>query len=223
LTSITAILPAFITENPLPYAFVFLIVFAFTLPICEEIAVALVGVTMRATNTNFFLAALVALAAILLQDASYFFIARLFGPKLLRHKLLARLVKPASIVSGERYFMRRGPFIVFSTRFVVGLRAPVILGAGFLRMPWLRFTLYDFLAALLMTPAWLFVGYALGAQFDRDVGLLSKVFAILGPVAIVGGAFLIYRNVKADKARVDSEASDKAGAEDEAFGTEIGA
>jgi membrane protein DedA with SNARE-associated domain len=205
LDFILSFLPASVTQNPIPYAFFFLLLFGFTLPICEEIAVALVGVTMRATGTSFVVSAAVALAAILIQDTGYFLVARVFGPKIIRHKLLAKLLKPTSIADGERYFLRRGPFIVFSSRFVVGLRAPVIMGAGFLRMRWSRFVLYDFLAAIIMTPAWLFVGFALGAQFDKDVGLLSKFFAILGPIAIVGGAFLIYRSVKADKAKVNAE------------------
>jgi membrane protein DedA with SNARE-associated domain len=173
---------------------------------------------MRATDTSFLLAAAVALIAILIQDTGYFAIARIFGPKIIRHKLFAKFIKPRSIVSGERYFHRRGPFIVFSSRFVVGLRAPVIMSAGFLRMHWPRFIRYDFLAAVIMTPAWMLVGYALGAQFDDSVGSLSKFFAFLAPVAVIAGAFLIYRSVKADKARSDSEScadgpSDIAGAE----------
>lgn len=197
--------------------FCFLLLFGFTLPISEEIAVALVGVTMRATGINFFLAASVALMAILIQDTCYFAFARVFGPKIIRHKLFAKFIKPQSIVSGERYFHRRGPFIIFSTRFVVGLRAPVIMSAGFLRMHWPRFILYDFLAAAIMTPAWLLAGYALGAQFDDSVGSLSKFFAFLAPVAIVAGAFLIYRSVKADKARSDAEAASEPSPENESL------
>jgi membrane protein DedA with SNARE-associated domain len=207
LDALVSVLPSFVTQNPLPFAFCFLLLFGFTLPICEEIAVALVGVTMNATNTSFFLAAGVALIAILIQDTCYFAIARVFGPKIIRHKLFAKFIKPESIVSGERYFHRRGPFIVFSSRFVVGLRAPVIMSAGFLRMRWPRFVFYDFLAATIMTPAWLLVGWALGAQFDDSVGSLTKFFAILAPVAIIAGAFLIYRSVKADKAKSDAEAA----------------
>jgi membrane protein DedA with SNARE-associated domain len=213
LDKLLSILPSFVTNAPLPFAFCFLILFGFTLPICEEIAVALVGVTMRATDIGFLPAACVALLAILIQDAGYFLIARVFGPKLLRHKLFARFIKPESIESGERYFKRRGPFIVFTTRFVVGLRAPVIMSAGFLRMHWPRFTLYDFLAAAIMTPAWLLVGYLLGAQFDSSVGSFTKFFAFLGPAAIVIGAVLIYRSVKADRAKVEAEAKAEASAE----------
>ena len=213
MNALVNILPPFVTQNPLPFAFFFLLLFGFTLPICEEIAVALVGVTMHATETPFLLAVAVALSAILIQDTAYFLIARLFGPRLLRHKLLAKLVQPKHIDDGERYFLRRGPFIVFTSRFVVGLRAPVIMGAGFLRMPWYRFILYDFLAAIVMTPAWLFVGFAFGAQFDSRVGQLTKFFAILGPVAIVVGAFFIYRSVRADKAKADAEARAEAQAD----------
>jgi len=77
-------------------------------------------------------------------------------------------------------------------------------------MHWPRFTLYDFLAAVIMTPAWLLVGYLLGAQFDSSVGSLTKFFAFLGPVAIVVGAILIYRSVKADRAKVEAEATAEA-------------
>jgi membrane protein DedA with SNARE-associated domain len=207
LNALVSVLPSFITEHPLPYAFFFLLLFGFTLPICEEIAVALVGVTMHATETSFPLAIAVALTAILIQDTAYFFIARVFGPKIIRHKLLARFIKPKSIDDGERYFLRRGPFIVFSSRFVVGLRAPVIMGAGFLRMRLSRFILYDFFAAVIMTPAWLLVGFSLGAQFDSRVGLLTKFFAVVAPLAIIAGAILIYKSVSADKAKVDAEAA----------------
>ena len=215
MDSLFSILPTFVTQNPIPFTFFFLLLFGFTLPICEEIAVALVGVTLRATSTNFFLAAGVALLAILIQDSCYFLIARIFGPKIIRHKLFARFIKPRSILSGERYFHRRGPFIVFTSRFVVGLRAPVIMSAGFLRMRWPRFMFYDFLAATIMTPAWMLVGFSLGTQFDKDVGSFSKFFAFLAPVAIIAGAFLIYRNVRADKAKSDAEAVAEGPAENE--------
>jgi membrane protein DedA with SNARE-associated domain len=205
MNAIFSVLPSFVTQDPLPYSFIFLLLFGFLLPISEEIAVALVGVTMHATKTSFLLAVAVALLAILIQDTAYFLIARVFGPKIIRHKWVSKFIKPRAVEDGERYFLRRGHFIIFSSRFVVGLRAPVIMGAGFLRMHWARFIFYDFLAAAIMTPAWLVVGYALGAQFDSRVGQLTKFFAILGPIAIVVGAYFIYRGVKADKAKSDAE------------------
>jgi membrane protein DedA with SNARE-associated domain len=207
LNALIALFPDFIARDPLPYAFLFLMLFGFTTPICEEIAVALVGVIIKATGSSFALAVAAALIALFIQDTLFFFVARLFGARIIRHKLFSRLVNPKAIEDGERYFLRRGPFIVFSSRFVVGLRSAVIMGAGLLRMRWSRFVLYDSLAAAIMTPAWLFVGFGLGAQLDEKVGRLAKLFGILGPAAILAAAFLVYRGIKADKAKLDAEPS----------------
>jgi membrane protein DedA with SNARE-associated domain len=211
LNTLLTLLPDFIARDPLPYAFLFLLVFGFTTPICEEIAVALVGMTIKATGASFAFALAIALIALFIQDTLFFFVARLFGARIIRHKLFSRLVNPKAIEDGERYFLRRGPFIVFSSRFVVGLRSAVIMGAGLLRMRWSRFVLYDSLAAAIMTPSWLFVGFGLGAQLDGKVGRLAKLFGILGPAAILAAAFLVYRGIKADKAKADAEPSSQPG------------
>ena len=205
---IATFLPDFIARSPLPYAFLFLVVFGFTTPLCEELAVAFVGATLKTAGTNFVIAVIVALAALLIQDTVIFLTARAFGARLsvrlLRHRLLARLVNPKALEEGERYFLQRGPSVVFYSRFIVGLRSAVIIGAGLLKLPWPRFVLRDSLAAAITTPAWLFVGFSLGSQLDGKAGGISKALAIAGPIAIVAGAFLIFRSVKADKAKADA-------------------
>lgn len=198
MNAIAQLLPDFIKRDPLLFFFAFLFLFAFTLPICEEIAVALVGVSARALKVGFASVAIVALVALLIQDCALFVIARTLGPRLMRRKLVSRALKPERIAAAERYFLRRGPIIILGSRFVVGLRISAILGAGFLRMRWSKFFLYDSVAAAIMTPAWLFVGYALGTQFDQSSGTLTRILAIIGPLAIVAGAFIVYRGVKAD-------------------------
>ncbi len=205
MNNILALMPSFISDHLFLSAFFFLLLFGFTMPISEEIALALVGVMVRNTRGGFFYALLVALPALLLADSIYFLVARLVGPKLLRVKLLSRFIKPEKVQGGELYFQRRGPKIVFLSRFVVGLRAPVILGAGLLRMRWWRFVLNDGAALLIATPCWLAVGMALGLQLDSEVGLLGRAFAILGPIAMVLGSILIYRSVRADKSKAAEE------------------
>ncbi|HET7838813.1 MAG TPA: DedA family protein [Rectinemataceae bacterium] len=185
--------------------FVFLLVFGFTLPISEEIALALVGVAARSQDLILPECLVPALPALLLADLLYYTIARLIGPRLLRMKLFIRFMKPERVCEGERYFQRRGQRIVFFCRFVIGLRAPAILSAGFLRMPLKRFIAFDGLALLIATPIWLAFGYALGAQLDSQVGTLGKIIAFVGPLAIVAGTVLVYRSVKADRARAEAE------------------
>lgn len=205
LNAIAQLLPDFVKRDPLIFFFAFLFLFAFTLPICEEIAVALVGVSAKALRVDFAAVAAISLVALLIQDFALFLIARLLGPTLMRRKLFSKVFKPERIAAAERYFLRRGPTIILGSRFVVGLRISAILGSGFLRMRWSKFILYDGIAAAVMTPAWLFVGFALGSQFDKSAGMLTRVLTIFGLVAIVVGAFLVYRGVKADAASTAAE------------------
>jgi membrane protein DedA with SNARE-associated domain len=194
-----------VTEHAFLSFFIFLLLFGFTLPISEEIALALVGVTARSTGVGFAMALIAALPALMIADLGYYSLARLIGPRLLRFRLFKRFIKPESVCEGERYFHRRGPRIVFACRFVIGLRAPAILAAGLLRMNLRRFISYDGLALVIAVPLWLGVGFALGAQLDSEVGTLGKVLAFIGPAAVVAGAILIYRSVKADKAQAEVE------------------
>ncbi|MGO8692384.1 MAG: DedA family protein [Rectinemataceae bacterium] len=198
-----------VTNHPMLSVFLFLFLFGFTLPISEEIALALVGVLMNGTDMGIPQTLLVSVVALALADIAYYGLARIVGPRFLRFRLFSRLVKPRAILEGERYFQKRGPRIVFACRFVVGLRMPGILSAGFLRMPLRRFIAYDGLAILIGTPVWLGVGYALGAQLDSEVSVLGKAFAFLGPLAVIAGAILVYRSIKADRARAEAETFDE--------------
>jgi membrane protein DedA with SNARE-associated domain len=200
LNAIAQLLPDFVKQDPLIFFFAFLFLFAFTVPVCQEIAVSFVGMSARALKVGFASVASVSLVALLIQDSALFALAWMLGPRLTRRGPFARLLKPERIAAAQRYFRRRGPIIILGSRLVMGLRVWSILGSGLLRVRWSKFFLYDGIGAAIVTPAWLFVGYALGSQFDRDAGNLTKVFTIVG-LAVVGVAsVLVYRGVKADAA-----------------------
>ncbi len=194
-----------VSRHALLAVFLFLLLFSFCLPITEEIALALCGVFIRGAGANFFAVWALGTIALTLADLVYFSAARVFGPRLLRFKLVERFIKPERILKGERYFLRRGPRIIFVCRFVVGLRMPGILAAGLLRMKARTFVAYDGLASLIETPVWLGVGWALGAQFDAETTLINRILAIATPIAVLAAAYLIYRSVKADSALVEDE------------------
>jgi membrane protein DedA with SNARE-associated domain len=196
------ILSPLIGEHALLASFLFLLLFGFTIPISEEIALSIVGVGAWNSDKGFLEICGVAALALSLADLIYYGLARILGPRLLRSKLFSRIVKPEKIESGERYFKVRGPRIVFVCRFVVGLRLPALLSAGLLRLK--RFILYDGAALVICVPVWIAVGHALGAQLDSHVGWLGKLFAVAGVVAAMIGSLLTYRSVKADTARVEA-------------------
>jgi membrane protein DedA with SNARE-associated domain len=204
--ALAAALPAFLTRDPLPFEFAFLLLFGFCLPISEEIALALVGAAIRAALAPFWAAALVALAALLAQDNAYFSLARLLGPRLLESRLLSRLIGARAAESGRRYLERRGPTVVFASRFVVGLRSAVILGSGLFGLEWRRFLVFDALAASISTPAWLYLGYALGSQLEAKAEAgVARILGLVGPAAILLVAVLVFLSVRADRAKAEAE------------------
>jgi membrane protein DedA with SNARE-associated domain len=200
VNAIAQLLPDFVKQDPLIFFFVFLFLFAFTVPVCQEIAVSFVGVSARALKVGFASVASVSLVALLIQDSALFALAWLLGPRLTKRGPFTRLLKPERIMAAQRYFTRRGPIIILGSRLVMGLRVWSILGSGLLRVRWSKFFLYDGIGAAIVTPAWLFVGYALGSQFDKDAGNLTKIFTIVGLAAVVVASVLVYRGVKADAA-----------------------
>jgi membrane protein DedA with SNARE-associated domain len=188
--------------DPLLAAFLFLLFFGFTLPIPEELALVIAGLTLRGVGASYPEVLALACVALALADLGYYSIARFIGPRFLRIRFLRGLIKSERIEESERYFARRGPRIVFICRFVVGLRAAAIMSAGFFRLPLGRFLAYDLPALCLGTPLWLAAGFSLGLQFEGGMNSLAKILSICGPAALVAAAILVYRSVMADRSRL---------------------
>jgi membrane protein DedA with SNARE-associated domain len=187
--------------DPLLAGFVFLLCFGFTLPIPEELALVITGLTLRSVGRPYLEVAAVACLALALSDLGYYSIARFLGPRLIRVRLLRGIFKSGKIEESERYFARRGPRILFVCRFVVGLRAAAIMSAGFLRLPCRRFLSRDLPALCIGAPLWLAVGFSIGLQFERGIGALGRALSVVGPVAAVVAGILVYRGVMADRSK----------------------
>ena len=185
--------------------FVFLLIYSFSLPITEEIALVLVGLMAHARNSNFLLVLLVAYPGIFGSDIVYYVVAKYFGFRLLSSKLFMRLVKPKKIYASERYFKRRGPRIAFFCRFVMGIRAPVMIAAGLLRMPLRIFARYDGLSALISTVLWLSAGYYFGSLIERGLHALLALFSVLTPLLMVTGVLLIRHRISCEERRINAQ------------------
>ncbi|MGO8692306.1 MAG: DedA family protein [Rectinemataceae bacterium] len=201
MSDIAMLAGPWIGGHPLLSAFLFLVLFGFTTPIPEELALVLVGLTLREARVPYLAALAAAFSALLLADLAYYSAARFLGPRLLRFRLLRGLLKPRGIAEAERYFSRKGARIVFACRFVVGLRAAAILSSGFLRLAVRRFVAYDASALSIGSVAWLAVGYAVGSRLGGRIGSFERIFSIIAPAAVVTAAILVYLAIKADRSK----------------------
>jgi membrane protein DedA with SNARE-associated domain len=194
------ILPDFLQPlfavHAMPTIFVFLLLYSFTMPISEEIALIFVGILAHQVGRPLLPVILVAYPGILLSDLGYYWIARRFGGRLIRSRLFSRLIDPKKIATMESYFSRKGHRITFFCRFFVGLRAPMIIAAGILRMPFLSFLRYNSLAAALSTVLWLGVGYFGRGFVLSRLADMGTFFAVLAPIAIIVVLLLAYFRLK---------------------------
>ncbi len=96
--------------------------------------------------------------------------------------LLARFkVRGDHLARLEGHFRRYGGGVVLVARFLDGLRQLNGLVAGMLAMPWREFTGVNLLGAVLWVGVW-----GLGTYWlDRDISAIHRVFARIGPVAVV--------------------------------------
>lgn len=88
-----------------------------------------------------------------LGDLALYGLARGMGPPLLSTALGRRLVSPGKVKQCEDWFAERGTGLLVLSRFVPGTRLPTYLAAGFLRIPFGRFSAVTAAMVLVWTGA----------------------------------------------------------------------
>jgi len=131
-------------------AFVFLVLGGVGLPpIPEEGVVVAAGVWVASEPKDLYRWAIlpVCIAGILLSDFVLYSIGRHFGSHLLEHKWLARFLTPEKLERIQNNFHRYGIKVLLFVRWIPGIRSPLFLTAGTMRLPVLRFVVADAIAA----------------------------------------------------------------------------
>jgi membrane protein DedA with SNARE-associated domain len=109
---------------------------------------------------------------------------------------------PAKLEQAERWFAKRGWWVVLAGRCVPGVRSLVSLPAGVLRMPRWEYLLFTFIGSAIWNSLLVGAGYALGSQWERvseAIGPLSKPLLAVAIVAAAG--VLLWRGLRARRRR----------------------
>ena len=166
------------------------------LPVPEEIPIIAAGVLASHGQLHAWLAFASCLLGVLVGDCLMYAIGRRFGANFVReHPFWARFVKPDREAQIEQMIQRHGLKVFFLTRFLVGLRSPVYLTAGILRMPFRRFLAIDFSCATLVIGAFFLLSFHFGQTITRWIQRAE--FLITGGVLLavaVAVAYLIRRH-----------------------------
>jgi len=113
-------------------------------------------------------------------------------PLIERYRDVFRM-RAETVSRGDRLFERYGAATVFLARFIFGMRVLASLLAGALRMPWRRFTLFNFLGAAVWVTAICSAGYLFGGHWGRLAHDLKR-FDLLVAIAVVLAALWWWRS-----------------------------
>ncbi len=172
------------------------------LPLPEEVFIVTAGV-LSATpdaNVNPFIALGCCLLGALVGDCVMYWIGYHFGRGVLRdRRWFSRWVTPEREEHIEEMFHLHGLKVFFVARFLVGLRTPVYLTAGILRLSFKKFVLIDLVCAATVVSSFFGLAYYFGANISKWIrrGQLGLTISVVIAVACV--AFFLWRRYRRKK------------------------
>jgi membrane protein DedA with SNARE-associated domain len=176
----------------------FLVLTGCGLPLPEEVAIILAGVLSAQGHLLAVPALIACLIGALLGDSIIYAIGHRWGHSLLSyHPRLAKLLGAEREKRFEDAIEQHALKVMMLSRFLVGVRAPVYLATGVVRLPFRRFLLYDLICASLVVGLFFGLSYLFGdhvARWVRDAEL--KVTLVVLAIVLVTG-LLLYRRHKA--------------------------
>jgi membrane protein DedA with SNARE-associated domain len=179
--------------------FIVLVLTGSGLPIPEEVPIIVAGVLSAPPNAKLdpWLAFMWCLLGAIVGDCVMYFIGYHFGRPVLReHPWFARFVTPEREIQIEQQFRQHGLKVFFVARFLVGIRSPVYLTAGILRVSFRRFLMIDLFCAAVVVGTFFWLAYLFGEPIAKWVQSAEVVLTIVVVVAMAIVVLYLWRRYK---------------------------
>jgi membrane protein DedA with SNARE-associated domain len=136
----------------------------------------------------------VCIIGVIIADVLLYGIGRYFGVRLFRYRLFARLVPAEKRAKIEDNFQHYGVGILLFGRLLPGIRSPLFITAGMMRLSLTRFFVADGLGAVLGNSLLFFLAWWFGDAFRALVTRVGEVEHAARPVLIMCAviAVLVY-------------------------------
>jgi membrane protein DedA with SNARE-associated domain len=179
-------------HEPWTYLIVFgiLLLCGFGLPVPEDITLIAGGLMAYYGKADVFVMILVGLAGVMLGDGAMFQIGRRYGYRVFEWRWMAKIMHAERLESVKHNLQNHGYKVIFSARFMPGVRSLVFLSSGALGIPFTVFVLFDGLAAMISVPAIVYSCYFFGDQINNAVRVIKNVEQAI--MALIGLGVLYF-------------------------------
>jgi membrane protein DedA with SNARE-associated domain len=172
------------------------------LPIPEEVVIVAAGVAASAGTLHPWAAFASCLAGALLGDCVMYAIGYHFGHNLAkRHPRFAHLLHAEREAKTEELMRRHGLKVFLISRFMVGLRSPIYLTAGILRISFRRFLLIDALCATIVVGTFFWLSFYFGDTIRHWILRMDIAVTLIVLLAIVAAGVFFWRRRRKSLAR----------------------
>ena len=176
--------------------FVFIAATGCGLPIPEEAAVVVAGVLSAQGHLVTAIAFAACLAGAVVGDSFMYAIGYHWGHGLFTsHPRFKKMLSPENEKQFQEAIQTHALKVMLVARFLVGIRAPVYLMTGAVRMPYRRFLVYDVISATAVVGVVFSLAYVFGDNVREWVGH-AEFYAslIVVSVLVLVGSILYYRH-----------------------------
>ncbi|MEZ5989195.1 MAG: DedA family protein [Planctomycetota bacterium] len=179
-----------------PYAWipVLMILCGAGLPLPEEIILVLTGYLAYANPDRHHAGLLyaVCVAAIVIGDLVPFLAGRIFGPRLLRIRIVRTWMSTERLARFDAFFLKHGRLTVLVARFLTGVRMPAFFTAGTMRMGLIKFMVMDGLGAMVGVAVFMWIGLKSGAHIDTAIAWVKHTERTFLALMVLGGLVLAW-------------------------------
>lgn len=175
-----------------------LLVSGLGVPLPEDISLITAGILVSLNKMSFLGACTIGFLGVMAGDCILFFLGYYMGERVFKLPLFNKIFTPKRIEMASKKVHNNSKLICFTARFLPGLRSPIFLTAGTLKVKPIIFLSLDGGAALFSVPIWVFVGSWFGNNVEAILKFSSKANGYF--LASLLFAIAIYFLIKKKKA-----------------------
>jgi membrane protein DedA with SNARE-associated domain len=127
----------------------------------------------------------VCILGVVISDGLLYGIGRIYGTRLLEYRWVARLMPPEKRTRIEENFHKYGVKILLFARLLPGIRSPIFITAGIMKLPLKRFLLADGIYAIPGVSLLFFLAYWFGNSFKDLVDPIEEKIEYYRPILIM--------------------------------------
>jgi membrane protein DedA with SNARE-associated domain len=174
--------------GPIPYLaiFVILLLCGMGVPVPEDITLIAGGILTYYGVCDVWIMIGIGLLGVIIGDSFMFWLGHKYGRRLAKKWPFRAFIDDQKIESIRVKLKDHGGKLLFSARFMPGVRSTVFFASGMLHFPYYKLLIYDGMAALISVPAIIYSVYYFGDYIEQLIRVIKKVEGgIFGAILVV--------------------------------------